>query len=66
MPFIGIKLIDLAVAALGLRLRIKPCRPSRPALVLLVLFTLLAVAYPLAVSGLAQLAFPAQADGSLL
>ena len=39
----------------------------RPALVSIVLFTLLlGVAYPLAVTGIAQMAFPAQADGSLL
>lgn len=39
----------------------------RPALVLTVLFTLLlGVVYPLAVTGVAQLAFPAQASGSLV
>ena len=39
----------------------------RPAIVLLILFTLLTgVAYPLAVTGIAQLALPAQADGSWL
>jgi K+-transporting ATPase ATPase C chain len=39
----------------------------RPALVLLVLFTLLfGLAYPLAITGVAQLAFPAQANGSLV
>ena len=39
----------------------------RPALVSTVLFTLLlGVAYPLAVTGLAKLAFPAQAEGSLI
>jgi potassium-transporting ATPase KdpC subunit len=39
----------------------------RPAIVLLILFTLLTgVAYPLAVTGIAQLALPAPADGSWL
>ena len=39
----------------------------RPAIVMVALFTLLlGVAYPLAVTGVAQLAFPAQADGSLI
>jgi len=39
----------------------------RPAVVMIALFTLLlGVAYPFAVTGVAQLAFPAQADGSLI
>ena len=39
----------------------------RPAIVMVALFTLLlGVAYPLAVTGIAQVAFPAQADGSLI
>jgi K+-transporting ATPase ATPase C chain len=42
-------------------------RQLRPALMALVLFTLLTgVAYPLAITGFAQLAFPDQANGSLL
>ena len=39
----------------------------RPALAILVLMTLLTgLVYPLAMTGLAQLAFPAQANGSLV
>ncbi|MFA4892479.1 potassium-transporting ATPase subunit KdpC [Brevundimonas sp.] len=39
----------------------------RPAIVMIALFTLLlGVAYPFAITGVAQLAFPAQADGSLI
>jgi K+-transporting ATPase ATPase C chain len=42
-------------------------RHLRPALVLLLAFTLLTgVAYPLAVTGIARLAFPHQASGSLI
>lgn len=39
----------------------------RPAAVMLILFTLLTgIAYPLAVTGIARVAFPAQAEGSLI
>jgi K+-transporting ATPase ATPase C chain len=39
----------------------------RPAVVMLILLTLLTgIAYPLAVTGIARVAFPAQADGSLI
>jgi K+-transporting ATPase ATPase C chain len=42
-------------------------RSLRPAIVMVALFTLLlGVAYPLAVTGVAQAAFPAQANGSLI
>ena len=42
-------------------------RQVRPAAVLLLAFTLLAgVAYPLVVTGIAQVAFPGAADGSLI
>src|SRR5204862_8246395 len=49
-----------------------PRRPEpglmlRPALVLLALFTLLTgVVYPVAITGIAQLAFPRQANGSVI
>lgn len=42
-------------------------RSLRPAIVMIALFTLLlGVAYPLAVTGIAQAAFPSQANGSLV
>lgn len=42
-------------------------RQLRPAIVMIALFTLLlGVAYPLAVTGVAELAFPSQANGSLI
>ena len=42
-------------------------RQLRPAIVMIALFTLLlGVAYPLAVTGVAQVASPSQADGSLI
>lgn len=42
-------------------------RQLRPAIVMVALFTLLlGVAYPCAITGVAQLAFPSQADGSLI
>ena len=42
-------------------------RQLRPAIVMIALFTLLlGVAYPLAITGVAGLAFPSQANGSLI
>ena len=65
MPFVGIKLIDLVVSdpASGVTM----LTHLRPALVLTLLFTLLTgIAYPLAITGIGQVAFPAQANGSLV
>ena len=77
-PFVGIKLIDLVVSAVS-RHRLKgttPCPPrsslrspdscGRPLRMLLVLTVLLGLAYPLALTGLAQVAYPSGADGSLV
>ena len=70
VPFIGIKLIDLAagrrrVWSEGSIIHEQPS--LRPALVLFVLLTpLTGLVYPLAVTGVAQALFPAQAAGSLI
>ena len=63
-PFIGIKLIDLVVGAIGARLM---RRQLLPALLAFVAFTvILGILYPLAITGIAQLGFSAKANGSLV
>src|SRR5262249_6089842 len=78
VPFICIKLIDLVLVAAHLVLarsrrtmnatrRASPFASLRPALALfLLLSALTGLLYPLIVTGLAQLLFPAQARGSLI
>jgi K+-transporting ATPase ATPase B chain len=66
LPFPFIKLIDVLLAAAHLAGR-SPMPHLRPALFFLVVFTLLTGgAYPAAVTGLAQLAFSREANGSVL
>ena len=57
VPFVGIKLIDLVVGGLGI---VVMRRQLLPALVAFLAFTVLTgLAYPLVVTGVAQVAFPA-------
>ena len=66
-PFVGIKLIDLVVTRIGDRLIAGVRRQLIPALVAFLAFTVLVgLVYPLVVTGIAQVAFPYQADGSLV
>ena len=70
LPFIGIKLIDMLLVAHPSRLKESSMfafAQVLPALrMLLVLSVLTGVAYPLVVTGIAQLAFPGPANGSLI
>mgnify|MGYP003693658571 CR=1 FL=1 len=70
LPFVGIKLIDMLLVALQPRLieeNDHVCDNSLPALrMLVVLSVLTGVIYPLVVTGIAQLAFPRAANGSLI
>jgi hypothetical protein len=71
-PFIGIKLIDLAVGGLvwpeeATAMNKDITSSLRPAVVMTLLFALLlGLAYPLAMTGIGQLLFPRQANGSLV
>ena len=71
-PFVGIKLIDVAITVVRPRLRSFAMTSFlathlRPALVVLLALTFVTgIAYPAAVTAVAQVVFPAQANGSLI
>ena len=69
VPFIGIKVIDLGLQAIGPRLKATPPMRSLFAVALrvtLVTLVLTGLIYPLAVTGLALVLFPGRAQGSWL
>ncbi len=67
VPFVGIKLIDVLINALHRLMEISMLAQLRPAVVLLILLTVITgIAYPLAVTGVAGLLAPDKANGSLV
>ncbi len=67
-PFIGIKAIDMVLSGARARLTEETImKQLRPALLVFTVMTVLTgVAYPLVVTAIAQVVFPAQANGSLI
>ncbi len=68
IPFIGIKIIDLILNRFGNDIMLANIiKQIRTAVILLILFSILTgLIYPLVVTGLAQLLFPWQANGSII